>query len=73
MHRVQLRVGAMLVMRRVYEGPDGSEIFALDESRSAATTLFGLAFIEEWTTSPSGDKICELGSRRIRGHGGRAA
>ena len=52
MHRVQLRVGAMLVMRRVYEGPDGSEILALDESRSAATTLFGLAFIEEWTASP---------------------
>jgi hypothetical protein len=34
-------------------------------AESAATTLFGLAFIEEWTTSPSGDKICELGSRRI--------
>ena len=52
MHRVQLRVGAMLVMRRVYKGPDGSEIFALDESRSAVTTLSGLAFIKEWTTSP---------------------
>ncbi len=47
-----MRVGAMLVMRRVYEGPDGSEMFALDESRSAATTLFGLAFIKEWATSP---------------------
>ena len=42
----------MLVMRRVYAGPDGTEIFTLDESRSAATTLFGLAFIQEWTTSP---------------------
>jgi hypothetical protein len=52
MPRVQVQVGAMLVMRRVYEGSDGSEIFALDESRSAATTLFGLAFIQEWTTSP---------------------
>jgi hypothetical protein len=49
---VQLRVGAMLVMRRVYSGLDGSEIFALDQSRSAATTLSGLAFIQEWTTSP---------------------
>jgi hypothetical protein len=35
--RVQVRVGAMLVMRRVYGGPDGSEIFVRDESRSAAT------------------------------------
>jgi hypothetical protein len=52
MQRVQLRVGAMLVMRRVYAGQDGSEIFALDERRSAATTLFGLAFIKEWTNSP---------------------
>jgi hypothetical protein len=42
----------MLVMRRVYSGLDGSEIFALDQSRSAATTLSGLAFIQEWTTSP---------------------
>jgi hypothetical protein len=71
----------MLVMRRVYAGPDGSERFALDQrrrlsrpillpstgrhpcspgvepgwchpSRSAATTLFGLAFIQEWTISP---------------------
>jgi hypothetical protein len=52
MSRVQVRVGAMLVMRRVYEGPDGSEIFVLDESRSVATTFAGLAFIKEWTTSP---------------------
>ena len=52
MARVQLRVGAMLVMRRVYEGSDGSKIFALDERRSAATSLCGLAFIKEWTTSP---------------------
>ena len=49
---MQTRVGAMLVMKRVYAGPDGTEIFILDESRSAATTLFGLAFIQEWTTSP---------------------
>ena len=52
MSRVQTQVGAMLVMKRVYAGPDGTEIFILDESRSAATTLFGLAFIEEWTVSP---------------------
>ena len=50
MQRVQLRVGAMLVMRRVYAGQDGSEIFALDERRSAATTLFGLAFIRSGPT-----------------------
>ncbi len=49
---MQTRVGAMLVMKRVYAGPDGTEIFTLDESRSAATTLFGLAFIEDWTASP---------------------
>ena len=62
MHRVQLRVGAMLVMRRAYEGPDGTEIFALDESRSAATTLSGLALIKEWTTSPLSELILNRGS-----------
>jgi hypothetical protein len=52
----------MLVMRRAYEGPDGTEIFALDESRSAATTLSGLALIKEWTTSPLSELILNRGS-----------
>ncbi len=34
---MQVRVGEMLVMRRVYGESDGSEIFVLDESRMVAT------------------------------------
>jgi hypothetical protein len=49
---VQQRVGAMLVSKRVWEGSDGSAIFILDESRSAATSLFGLAFFDDWSLSP---------------------
>jgi hypothetical protein len=67
---MQQRVGAMLVSRRVWVGCDGSAIFILDKSRSAATSLFGLAFFEDWSMSPwslllEGDKGTSLMHRCV--------